>query len=166
METPKLSIIKKELIHLEYNELSEIILKISKFKTENKEFLNYLLFYQDQPEVYIEELKILITDSFNDLNGADYQKLKKLRKVVRLLNKHLKFVAIKRYDVEISIFFCNLFIENKLLKTRLKALQNIFLRQIIKAQKLTEKLDEDLKFDYNTEIELLLTHAQKESIFL
>ncbi|MFD1631957.1 hypothetical protein [Pseudopedobacter beijingensis] len=166
METPKLSIIKKELIHLEYNELSEIILKISKFKTENKEFLNYLLFYQDQPEVYIEELKTLITDSFNDLNGADYQKLKKLRKVVRLLNKHLKFVAIKRYDVEMSIFFCNLFIENKLLKTRLKALQNIFLRQIIKAQKLTEKLDEDLKFDYNIEIELLLTHAQKESIFL
>ncbi|MBC7652943.1 MAG: hypothetical protein H7098_00550, partial [Oligoflexus sp.] len=57
MNSPKLAELKKELNYLELPQVKELCLRLAKYKTENKELLHYLLFYQDKKEDYVNEIK-------------------------------------------------------------------------------------------------------------
>ncbi|MDP3353474.1 MAG: hypothetical protein Q8S44_07020, partial [Flavobacteriaceae bacterium] len=52
--------IKTELSHHSTTELIEIILRLSKFKKNNKELLTYLLFEAENEEEFIKKIKIEI----------------------------------------------------------------------------------------------------------
>ena len=56
--------IKKELKHLSNDELTELCLRLSKFKKENKELLTYLLFESHNETGYIETVKEYIDEQF------------------------------------------------------------------------------------------------------
>ena len=60
--------IKKELQHLSSDELTELCLRLSRFKKENKELLTYLLFEADFEEGYIETVKLEIDEQFELIN--------------------------------------------------------------------------------------------------
>src|SRR5690606_6716226 len=111
MESPKLSNIRKEINQLPKEILAEYCLKIAKYKTENKEFLNYLLFYNDNTAAYINEVKMIIDEGFDSLNYSDYTSTKVLRKLTRLMNKHIKFIADKPSEIELALYFCHQFID-------------------------------------------------------
>lgn len=166
METPKLNTLKKELQHLSAQELIAHLTRLAKYKVENKEFLNFLLFYQHDTDLYINEIKEIVTKTFDELPYSDYPKIKQLRKLARIINKHLKFVSDKKQDAELLLFFCHKYIEKRTFKTKLKALQSIFIRQFLRLQKSIEKLDEDLQFDYSREMENLLQKIKENKISL
>lgn len=161
MESPKLHTLKKELQNVSSPALASYLLRIAKYKTENKELLHYLLFYQDNTEGYVAEVKDLMQDSFKNLPINDYARVKSVRKIVRILNKHIKFIADKKYEVELSACFCKLFIDYKLAKSYNKSLLNLLYRQLKRINKLLPKLHEDLSYDYAIELEKIINNLKQ-----
>lgn len=156
MNSPKLSNIRKELNSLPPEALTSICLRLAKYKTENKELLNYLLFYNDNKEEYVNEVKQFLDDSFSNLPYSDYTTTKVLRKATRLMNKHIKFIGDKHQEVGLSLYFCTLFIEKKIIKTNHKPLIGLLFRQLKRSDKIIPKLEDDLQFDFQNEFDTLL----------
>ena len=53
MKSASLSDVKNELSHLDKNELTELCLRLARYKKENKELLSCLLFDANDEENYI-----------------------------------------------------------------------------------------------------------------
>ena len=70
MDTAPLSEIKKELKVLSSQQLQEIILRLAKFKKENKELVHYLLFESFNRQVYVQNIKEEIDDQFSQIGRA------------------------------------------------------------------------------------------------
>jgi hypothetical protein len=162
MNNPKLAELKKELQYRELNELKDLCLKLAKYKTENKELLNYLLFYQDRKEDYVLEVKTLLSIDFENLYPSVYYVTKQLRKLTRIMNKHIKYIGEKDKETEIALSFCELFIDTDLVKSNHKALIGLLFRQLKRVNKLIPKLQEDLQFDYQQQFDLLVTELKKK----
>ncbi len=163
MKPEKLSDIKKELSGRTVQELTEICLKIAKYKKENKELLNYLLFDSDDPISFGEKIKTMLNEDFKTMQKHYYYSTKSLRKILRLMNRFTKYTSNKQVEIELSLWFCNNFLLYVDLKTSHKPLQGILFRQLEKISKLLPKLHEDLQFDYQSEFETLLHKAENQA---
>ena len=64
MKSASLSDVKNELSHLDKNELTELCLRLARYKKENKELLSYLLFDANDEENYKNNIKLLIDEKF------------------------------------------------------------------------------------------------------
>lgn len=144
--------IKAALHNLSPKEIIQICLRISKYKRENKELLSYLLYEADNEQQYIDNIKTEIDAYFNNLVVLNFSNmLKKLRKVVRLANKYIKFSGSKNVEVAVLIHICyHLLPFTK--QNSSTALLNLYNRQIIKIDKALSKLEEDLQYDYKNDI--------------
>jgi uncharacterized FlaG/YvyC family protein len=166
MTSPKLNDLKKELQHLDVNRLKDVCLKLAKHKVENKELLNYLLFYEDAKDEYINNIKGIIISEFDDLHPSIYYVKKQLSKLIRIMNKHIKFIGEKDKEIEIILCFCDEFIKHPIVKAGYKALSLMLYRQLKRANKIIPKLNDDLQFDYqNIFNELVTTLKKKDSQF-
>ena len=88
--------IKKELKHRSSEELTELCLRLSKFKKENKELLTYLLFESHDESGYIETVKAEIDEQFEGINTNSYFYIKKsVRKILRNIKKLSKKKHVK-----------------------------------------------------------------------
>ncbi len=152
MQKEKLNIIKKELAFLDKPDLIKICLRLAKHKTENKELLSFLIFNENNTESYIEDVKTLISESFKTLPRQFYALIKGLRKLLRIVNKHLKFLAAKEHEAAILLFFCKKLIEYNFHKSRQKSLALICYRQLKRLEKAVLALHEDLQFDFEQEL--------------
>ncbi|MEJ7692539.1 hypothetical protein [Daejeonella sp.] len=166
MKPEKLSDIKKELLSRSVPELTEICLKIAKYKRENKELLNYLLFDSDDPLSFGETIKILLIEEFKTMQKHYYYSTKSLRKILRLMNRYTKYTSNKQVEIELSLWFCNNFLDYADLRTSHKPLQGLLIRQLEKISKLLPKLHEDLQFDYQSEFEDLLHKAENQASWI
>jgi len=162
MKTEKLNLIKKELQDLSVQQLTDICLRLSKYKKDNKELLNYLLYDADDPLAYAEKVKSFLEEEFRAMPKHYYQSSKTLRKILRLMNRHAKYTASKQVELEMLLWFCSNFIQYTDSRTSHKPLQAIFLRQLEKIKGILPKLHEDLQFDYNREFESLLSKSSEE----
>ncbi len=152
---------KKELKALSSAELAEICLRLSKYKKDNKELLNYLLFHQHDPRAYIDSVKAELQVEFEQLNKQSYYCSKSLRKILRNLSRQAKYVANTELELDMLLWFCTNYLQHVDLKTNNKSLQNILLRQFQKMEKLSKKLHEDLQFDYQQESDKIYKLAQE-----
>ena len=152
---------KKELKALSSAELAEICLRLSKYKKDNKELLNYLLFHQHDPRAYIENVKAKLQTEFEELNKQSYYCSKSLRKILRNISRQAKYVANTELELDLLLWFCSNYLQYVDLKTNNKSLQNILLRQFQKMEKLSKKLHEDLQFDYQQESAKIYKLAQE-----
>jgi len=163
MKPEKLSDLKKTLSNLNSAELTEICLRLAKYKKENKELLNYLLFDAREPLQYAENVKKFLNEEFESMQKHPYYSNKSLRKIIRVMNRYAKYTGSKQVEIELSIWFCNNYLNYVDLKTSHKPLQFLLKRQIEKTIKLMDKLHEDLQFDYHKELEILLLNAEKKA---
>ncbi|MES3016982.1 MAG: hypothetical protein V4721_04355 [Bacteroidota bacterium] len=163
MKPEKLSDIKKDLLSRSVPELTEICLRIAKYKKENKELLNYLLFDSDDPLGFGEKIKNLLAEDFEAMQKHYYYSTKSLRKILRLMNRYTKYTGNKQVEIELSLWFCTNFLEYVDLRTSHKPLQGLLIRQLEKISKLLPKLHEDLQFDYQGEFETLLHKADSQA---
>lgn len=144
--------IKAALNNLNHKDVLQICMRISKYKRENKELLTYLLFEADHEQQYIENIKAEVDDFFSNLVILNFSNmLKKLRKVVRIANKYIKFSGSKNVEVAVLIHICYK-LKPFVQKTESTALVNLYNRQIIKIDKALLKLDEDLHYDYKNDL--------------
>lgn len=156
MEIANLKEIKAELKHYSPEELYEIILHFSRFKKENKELLNYLLFERENEANYIQKVKNEIDNEFENLQKLSfYYKKKLLRKIHRNTKKYIRYSKRKDTEAELLIYYCSklCLLSNSAKKT--KAIENIYNKQIEIALKAVDKLHEDLQYDLKREIEKL-----------
>lgn len=162
MKAEKLTDIKKELTSKSPKELTELILRLAKYKKENKELLSYQLYYSQEPMDYAEALKEELAPEFSGLQKHYYYSTKGLRKILRTLNRHIKYTASKQVEAELLIWYCNNFMLFADMKTSHKPLQTLLVKQLQKITKVLPKLHEDLQFDYQQEFEQLVEAAEQQ----
>lgn len=154
--------IKKELHHLDSTQLTDLCLRLVKYKKENKELMAYLLFEADNEQAFIEGLVAESGFMFSQLPSNNYQLAKSLRKMLRLLNKYIKFTGSKQAEIELLISFCRNYIQYADRRTTYKPLRLILIRQIDKIRKTVAKLHEDLQFDYIEGYNAMLNEAEEK----
>jgi len=154
--------IKKELQHLPAGELAELLLRLARYKKENKELLAYLLFEAHDEPAFIEKVKAEAGFMFSQLSSLSYNAAKGMRKILRLLSKYTKFSGSKQVEIELLINFCNNYLEYADRRTSYKPLRLILFRQVEKVKTLIGKLHEDLQFDYADAYNLMITDAEKK----
>lgn len=156
METASLSIIKKELKTLPPDVLQELVARLAKYKKENKELLNYLLFESLNEQAFIESVKEEMDEQFTHLNRTSLFLAKKtLRKVLRTTNKYVRFSGSKETEIELRLHFCE---KMRGMGYRLKnnrVLLNMYQRQVQLIRNAWFKLHEDLQYDYEEAVEKL-----------
>ena len=157
MKTATVPEIKQELLASPDKVLVDLCLRLSKFKKENKELLTYLLFEAHNEEGYINEVKELINEEFNDLDKTTnlYFAKKTIRKILRIANKHIRYTGSKQAEVSILMQFCSSLKNHGIPFTKSTALKNLYEQQIKKINISLASLHEDLQYDFQRELDLL-----------
>ena len=156
MKTATVKEIKTELNHCSSSELIALILRLSKFKKENKELLTYLLYESSNEDAYISGIKTEVDKLFSEINTSSYYFIKKsVRKILRIVKTYIRYSKKKETEVALLIYFC---VKLNKVKPSIKfntTLQNLYLRQVQLIKKNIATLHEDLQYDYSIELEKL-----------
>ena len=159
MTTASIQEIKKELRTLDAEALQELCMRLAKYKKENKELLNYLLFESHNEQAYIENVKEEIRELFKTVPSSNVYFVKKsLRKILRFANRQIKYSGIKQSELEIRIFFCTKMKEAKIPRTPGTVLFNLYQQQLKKIESAFAKLPEDIQGDYDRELKSILNY--------
>ncbi|MDP2721474.1 MAG: hypothetical protein Q8O72_01850 [Bacteroidales bacterium] len=153
MKTATVKELKLELSTRSPKDLLEICLRLSKFKKENKELLTYLLYESNDEEAYIQGVKFEIDQQFEQINNQNWYLIKKsVRKILRTAKTYIRYSKNKRTEVELLIHFCT---QLKNMKPSIKnnaVLTNLLERQVQLIRKSLLSMHEDLRYDYEMEI--------------
>jgi len=154
--------IKKEIQHLDNTQLIELCLRLVCHKKENKELAAYVLFDADNEQAFIEGLVAENGFMFSQLPHNNYQLAKGLRKILRLLNKYIKFTSSKQAEIELLINFCRNYVQyvDRRASSSYKPLRLILTRQLDKIKAAIGKLHEDLQFDYSQDFNSMVGEAE------
>lgn len=154
MKAASIADIKKELKEKPGAELIELCLRLARFKKDNKELLSYLLFEQHDWPAYVQSIKEEIDESFEEMNtGSLFWVKKSLRKILRLTNKHMRYMGEKEAEVELLLYFIAKINEAKIPIKKSTQLQNLYQAQVKKVETTIATLHEDLQHDYYRQLE-------------
>jgi hypothetical protein len=158
MKTASLSELKKELNDLSPKQLAELCVTLAKYKKDNKEFLDYLLFEAHDKPNFIAEVKKEIDTHFDELKSQSnlYFVKKSLRKLLRIINKYCKYVADKALAAELHIYFCEKLKDSRIPYKKSQLLVNMYEQEIKKINTLISALHEDLQQDYMNDLERIM----------
>ena len=154
LQTPLINI-RKEMSSLSHKEITELCIRLIRFKKENKELADYFLFEKHQEHSYLLAAKSEIQSLFGNIQTTQpYLVKKSIRKIIRLAERYSKYAAN-------PIIFIELYLEI------MQHIQEYFphWKQVVPLMKITEslekksrrllpKLHEDLQFDYNARMEI------------
>ncbi len=158
MTTASLQEIKKELRTLDADQLQALCMRLAKYKKENKELLNYLLFEAHHEHAYIENVKEELRELFTAVPSSNVYLIKKsLRKALRFANKQIKYSGQKQTELEVRIFFCTKMREAKIPRQPGTVLFNLYQQQLKKIESVFANLPEDIQADYERELKFILT---------
>lgn len=156
MKAASLALIKNELKQRTPEELLAICLRLGRFKKDNKELLTYLLFEAGDEASYIKLLKENVDDMMDEINMSHlYYAKKGLQKIVRSLNKSLRYSGQKQTEVEVRLYFCKCIKDSGIAISKHNTINNLYHREIKRIEKALSGLHEDLQADYKMEIEAL-----------
>lgn len=149
--------IKKELESLEPGQLAALCLRLGKFKKENKELLTYLLFEAHHEQDYVNEVKRDTTEEFHAIPNLNlYYAKKSVRRILRMLNKQIRYSGIPETELTLRIHFCQEMKDSAIELNKSPVLKNLYQQQLKKIQQVLSKLDEDLQYDYKCEVDGLM----------
>jgi hypothetical protein len=154
MKAVSLNEIKKELTFLEPQAVQELCLRLARFKQENKELLTYLLFEAHDENTFVENTKLEIAQNFEVIPSKSnlYLAKKSIRKILRLVNKVVRYSGIKKSEVELRIWFLAQLNESAIKFHSSPVLVNLYNQQVKKINAAMVKLPEELQFDYQQEM--------------
>jgi len=140
--------IKTELEQGNTKELISLCLKLAKFKKENKELLSFLLFDADDISEYVKNIKHETDQQFEEINKSNIYFIKKsVRKILRSLNKYIRFSLSKQVEAELLIHFCNCIISHSVPIKKSQQLMNLYQTQLKKIDQALSALHPDLQYD-------------------
>lgn len=153
MKAATLSELKKDLSNMPSAEVVELCLRLGRFKKENKELLTYLLFEAGDEEAYISSVKQEADRHFKEINYSNiYFAKKSCRKILRIINKYIRYSGLKQTEVELLIFYCQHLKNAEISIYASKALTNLYQRQLEKIIKALATLHEDIQYDYEEKL--------------
>lgn len=148
--------IKKELELLDSQQIEALCLRLAKFKQENKELLTYLLFEAHHEQDYVDQVKREVTGEFQSIpNLNPYYAKKSLRRILRMVNKQIRYSGIPTTEVDLRIHFCHELKKSQIRMDKSPVLHNLYQQQLKKIDQALGKLNEDLQYDYQAEVERL-----------
>jgi hypothetical protein len=156
MKAATVSELKAELVNAPAPQLVELCLRLAKFKKENKELLTYLLFESFDEEAYISNIKKEVEEQFEEMNRDSLYFVKKsLRKVLRTINKYIRYTASTNAEVSLLLHFCTTLKTSGIPIKRNQVIENIYHNQLKKIAKAISTMHEDLQYDYLKELKAL-----------
>jgi hypothetical protein len=156
MEAASLNEIKRALDELNAPQLKSLCLRLAKYKKENKELLSYLLFEEQDEAGYVESVKNEVSEEFANIPNLNTYYLKKsLRRILKLVNKQIRYSGINTTEVELRIHFCEQVLERNMPLSKSTVLMNLYQQQLKKIHQGLDKLDEDLRFDFEHRVKEL-----------
>ncbi len=154
MKAESLSTIRKELQTLDREEILAILNRLVRFSVQNKELTSYLLYYAQFEELYVSEVNAEIEQLYTTINTRNAFLVKKtIRKIVRDINKHIRYANSKKVEIELRLNFCKMFKKGHFRSINDIPLKNIYTRELVKIKKAIESIHEDLQADYILELE-------------
>jgi hypothetical protein len=158
MKVSSLSELKKELHELPQKQLMELCLSLAKYKKDNKEFLDYLLFQAHNKQSFVTAIKQEIDEHFAELKFQTnlYFVKKSLRKLLRILTKYCKYMGDKASATDVHIYFCVKLKASNISYHKSQLLINMYEQQLKKINTLILGLHEDLQQDYFNELQQIL----------
>ena len=149
MKPATLAEIKKELQQRSPEEISQLCLRLARFKKENKELLTYLLQESEDEASYVEGIKTEVEGMFDQINVKSYHYIKKsVRKILGTLKKYIRYSGNKETEVELLLHFCQ---QLRAFRPSIRGhstLVNLYQRQLVHIEKQIGSLHEDLQYDY------------------
>ena len=156
MKAASVKEIKTAVELLSNQELTEYLLKLSRLKKENKEYLTYLLFEEHDETSYVLSVKNEIDLAFESLNKSTFFLAKKtIRKAVRIAGKYIKYSSKDTTEVEVLLHVCMNIKNAGLDLKRSTTLKNLYQSQLKKINTALSKMHEDLQYDYKKDFEAL-----------
>lgn len=148
MKAASLNEIKKELATRNHHELLGYCLRLAKYKKENKELLDFLLFQSEDISAYTEEIKGQTSILFEEINMSNIFFIKKsIRKILRFLNRQIRVILSRQAEAELLIHFCNCFTEYQIPVKKSRQLVNLYQNQVSRVHKAVSTLHPDLQHD-------------------
>jgi hypothetical protein len=145
--------LKQELLNMPVAELTELCLRLAKFKKENKELLTYLMFEAHDEQGFIQSVKKEVDEQFEEINQSSLYYVKKtLRKILRNINKHIRYTGSSQVTVELLIYFCKSIQDSGIPIEKNTIIANMYKGQVEKINKILLVLHEDLQHDYSREV--------------
>jgi hypothetical protein len=156
MKAASVNEIKKAIQDLDEKEVRDFCLRLAKFKKENKELLTYLLFEAQDENAYVESVKEEMNELFATVPKSNVYLIKKvLRKILRTVNKQIRYSGINETEVTLRIYFCTKMKKSGISLQSSVLISNLYNQQIKKISAALTKLDEDLQFDYARDFEYI-----------
>ncbi len=156
MKAASVNEIKKAIQGLNEKEVQEFCLRLAKFKKENKELLTYLLFEAQDENAYVENVKQEMDELFDTVPRSSVYLVKKvLRKILRIVNKQIRYSGVNETEVALRIYFCMKMKKSGMNIQASTVIFNLYQQQIKKISAALSKLDEDLQFDYARDFEYI-----------
>ena len=129
--------------------MQDLLFRMIKFKKENKELLSFLLFESEDEKSFITEIKFETEQEFKNMNSSNlYYAKKSIRKILRSINKYIRFSQNPETAIELLLHFCKTLKDSGLDFSKSTALENLYQSQIKKINKYLELLHVDLQHDY------------------
>lgn len=148
--------IKQRLKELDKKDLTELCLRLSRYKKENKELLTFLLFEADDLPHYINGVNGQLDEIFATVNTSSVFFAKKtIRKALRTANRYIRYAGDKTVEAEVLIHFCNRFRGLQLDWRRSTLLLKIYEAQAKKIRASVAGMHEDLQYEYRRTLEQL-----------
>ncbi len=156
MKAASIHELKQELQHLSAAQITDLCLRLARFKKENKELLTYLLFDANDTAAYIKSIQEEMDLQFKDINHSHvYFTKKTLRKIVRTLHKYIRYCSLPEVEIELLVYFCNKIKKDSIPYTVHPVLLNLYNQQVKRIEKAIASLHEDLQYDYLRELKAL-----------
>ena len=156
--------IKEELNSLKPPEIRDLCIRLARYKKENKELLNYLLFEAHDEHGYIESVKQEIDEIFQQLPHSNLHLTKKtLRRILRSITKYARHTGSAQSQIEMLVHFCAKLRDSGIEIKKSTAIENLYFQQIKKINKLLETIHEDLRYDYTRQLSPLTELKEPES---
>ena len=157
MKAASLKDIKTTIETIPNSELQSLCIRLLKFKKENKELISYILFEENNEELYIESVKNEIDIALISLNKESlYIAKKNIRKVIRIANRYIKYSNKKTTESSILIHVVYKIKESKLDLTKSQALHNLFLSILKRINKSISTMHEDLQYDIQKQLSAVI----------
>ncbi len=156
MKAASLNEIRKELNTRDQDVVEQLCIALARYKKENKELLTYLLFEAYDEHAYVKNVKLEVDGFFETLpKGNVYFIKKSIRKILRFINKQIKYSGVRETELELRIYFCLKMKSAKITLNGGTVLYNLYQQQHRKIEVVLSKLPEDLQYDYEREMKLL-----------
>jgi hypothetical protein len=149
MKAASIHEIKQQLLSLPPSRLTEICLRLARFKKDNKELLTWLLFEATDETAFIASVKKEIDLEFEGLPKPNpYLTKKSLRKVLRSTAKQIRYTGSPQTEVELLTYFLRKLHHSGIPFRDSPVLVNMYRQQLKKIREVVGGMHEDLQYDY------------------